>query len=94
MTMNSRLQLSRRALLKSAATASAAGLTFGSDSEARGFSLLPSPQAPPAQDVIPSFCEVCFWNCGLLAHVRQNRVLHLSGHPDYPNARGKLCGRD
>jgi thiosulfate reductase/polysulfide reductase chain A len=43
--------------------------------------------------VVPSYCEVCFWNCGLNAHVRGNRILELRGHPDHPASQGKLCGR-
>ena len=42
---------------------------------------------------IPTFCELCFWKCGIIARTRNNRVLELHGHPDYPNSRGRLCGR-
>lgn len=49
--------------------------------------------APHADRVVPSFCELCFWNCGLFAHTLRDRVLYLTGHPDYPTAQGKLCGR-
>ena len=48
---------------------------------------------PRADREVATFCELCFWNCGVVARVRKNRVLALKGHPRYPNANGKLCGR-
>jgi thiosulfate reductase / polysulfide reductase chain A len=84
--------ISRRALLKSLSAASS--ISFASaPSVAQAFRLLPPPEAPAADKLIPTFCEVCFWNCGAIAHVSGNRVLYLSGHPDHPSAQGKLCGR-
>jgi thiosulfate reductase/polysulfide reductase chain A len=86
--------LSRRELLKAAgATAAGLAVTGGAAGQAQAFSLLPPPRALPAEREVPSFCEICFWNCGLVAHVRHNRVLHLTGHPRHPGAQGKLCGR-
>ena len=85
--------LSRRSWLKIAGAGSAAGLVTTMGPDAQAFSLLRRPEAPTADAQIPSFCELCFWNCGLLADVKGNRVLALRGHPDYPNSRGKLCGR-
>ncbi len=84
---------SRRDLFKSVGAAATAGLLTAHAHQASAFELLPTPEALPAEKEIPSICEVCFWNCGLIAHVRKNRVLAVSGHPDYPNARGKLCAR-
>ncbi len=85
--------VSRRSLLKAAGAVSAAGMTALSAQEADGFQLLSTPEALPPDRSIPSFCELCFWNCGLFAHVRRNTILSLTGHPQYPNAKGKLCGR-
>lgn len=50
----------------------------------------------PATDgdrVVPTFCELCFWNCGVLAHVKDGRVTKLTGNPDHPLSRGMLCPR-
>ncbi|HQP35027.1 MAG TPA: molybdopterin-dependent oxidoreductase [Polyangiaceae bacterium] len=85
--------LSRRGWLGGVAATAAAGATLTSSSEAQAFSLLRSPEAVVADRVVPSYCELCFWNCGLLAEVKGNRILSLRGHPDYPNAQGRLCGR-
>ncbi len=43
--------------------------------------------------VIPTFCELCFWKCGVLAHVKDNRVTKIVGNPAHPLSRGKLCPR-
>jgi thiosulfate reductase/polysulfide reductase chain A len=43
--------------------------------------------------VVPTFCELCFWKCGVLAHVKGGRVTKLTGNPDHPLSRGRLCPR-
>ncbi|KAA0888337.1 nitrate reductase [Oryzomonas rubra] len=42
---------------------------------------------------VPTFCEICFWKCGVMAKVINGRVVKLEGNPNHPGARGKLCGR-
>ena len=42
---------------------------------------------------IPSLCEMCVWRCGLLAKVKDGRVVKLEGNPDHPHSKGKLCPR-
>src|SRR3990172_4361626 len=85
-------EVSRRGFLKLAGAGLAAGAAVA-PGEARAFSVLPADDALPPERQVPTFCELCFWNCGAVARVRKNRVLSLRGHPDYPTARGKLCGR-
>jgi thiosulfate reductase / polysulfide reductase chain A len=43
--------------------------------------------------VVPSFCELCFWKCGVLAYVKDERVYKIEGHPEHPLSNGKLCPR-
>jgi thiosulfate reductase/polysulfide reductase chain A len=43
--------------------------------------------------VIPTLCEMCVWRCGVLAKVRDGKVVKLDGNPDHPHSRGKLCPR-
>ncbi len=43
--------------------------------------------------VVPTFCELCFWKCGVLAHVRKGRVTKITGNPAHPLSRGRLCPR-
>jgi len=42
---------------------------------------------------IPTFCELCFWRCGVIARVRDGRIVKLEGHPRHPLSNGKLCPR-
>ena len=87
-------RLSRRSLLKAGAAVTAGGAALSA--AASPVSALDLSGMPPylaAERVVPGFCELCFWNCGLEAEARGNRVLRLEGHPAYPNSRGRLCGR-
>jgi len=42
---------------------------------------------------IPSMCEMCVWRCGLLAKVKDGRVVKLEGNPEHPHSLGNLCPR-
>ena len=42
---------------------------------------------------IASLCEMCVWRCGLLAKIKDGRVVKLDGNPDHPHSKGKLCPR-
>jgi thiosulfate reductase/polysulfide reductase chain A len=43
--------------------------------------------------VVPTFCELCFWKCGVLAHVKDGRVTKIVGNPAHPLSRGRICPR-
>lgn len=43
--------------------------------------------------VISSMCEMCVWRCGLLAKIKDGRVVKLEGNPEHPHSRGNLCPR-
>jgi len=43
--------------------------------------------------VVPTFCELCFWKCGVLAHVKNGQVTKITGNPAHPLSRGHLCPR-
>jgi len=43
--------------------------------------------------VVPTFCELCFWKCGILAHVQDGRLTKIEGNPKHPLSRGRLCPR-
>jgi thiosulfate reductase/polysulfide reductase chain A len=86
--------ISRRDFLKIGATASAA-LSVGS--------FIPPQVAQAARQAghldaqgdgyIPSMCEMCVWRCGLIAKVKDGRVVKLEGNPEHPHSRGNLCPR-
>jgi thiosulfate reductase / polysulfide reductase chain A len=42
---------------------------------------------------IPSMCEMCVWRCGLVAKIKDGRVVKLDGNPEHPHSRGNLCPR-
>jgi thiosulfate reductase/polysulfide reductase chain A len=36
---------------------------------------------------------MCVWRCGLLAKIKDGRVVKLDGNPDHPHSKGRLCPR-
>ncbi len=53
---------------------------------------MPDPKTDGDQ-VVPTFCELCFWKCGVLAHVKDGRVTKITGNPAHPLSRGRICPR-
>jgi len=85
----------RRQFLKVGGTVAGAA-ALGTGLTTRWFGLDGDPVENPGTDgdrVVPSFCELCFWKCGILAHVRDGRVTKITGNPDHPLSRGRLCPR-
>ncbi|MAS35586.1 MAG: transcriptional initiation protein Tat [Anaerolineaceae bacterium] len=86
--------LSRRNFLKLGAV-TAGALTVGQ--------MLPPAVAQAARDAglinasgngfVHSMCEMCVWRCGLIAKIRNGRVVKLDGNPEHPHSRGHLCVR-
>ena len=79
--------------LGSAGVAGAAVLGAGS---AGWMGAYAHPVADPGTDgerVVPTFCELCFWKCGILAHVKDGRVTKIKGNPNDPLSNGRLCPR-
>ena len=76
--------------------AAAGGAMAASGLATRWWGLDAARAEDPATDgdqVVPTFCELCFWNCGVLAHVKGGRVTKLTGNPEHPLSRGRLCPR-
>ncbi len=87
---------SRRSFLKLAATAGAAATIPGCQPAARHL----IPYVVPDENVIPgvpSFyattCEECPAGCGIVARVREGRVIKLEGNPADPISQGAICAR-
>ena len=40
-----------------------------------------------------SFCEMCFWNCGVDVYTRNGKIHKLEGNALNPNNRGHLCAK-
>lgn len=42
---------------------------------------------------IPSMCQACTTACGIIAHVKDGRLLTVTGNPKDPNSQGSICGK-
>ena len=86
--------LSRRRFLKiSAATFGAAAAATATQWEPLS-RLARAADAPGSGDrEVPTFCEMCFWRCSGIAHVRNGRLWKFVGNPKDPQSRGRLCPR-
>jgi thiosulfate reductase/polysulfide reductase chain A len=42
---------------------------------------------------VPTFCDICFWKCGAIAHVKDGQLWKIEGNPEDPLSRGRLCPR-
>ena len=74
----------------------AASASAGAGLTTRFWGLDADPVHDPATDgdtVVPTFCEICFWKCGVLAHVKDGTVTKIVGNPAHPLSRGRLCPR-
>ena len=88
-------ELSRRSFLKAVAVTGAAATGCG---EAPGRQLMP--YVIPDENVIPGVpafyagaCRECTAGCGVVARVREGRVIKLEGNPQDPVSGGALCAR-
>jgi anaerobic selenocysteine-containing dehydrogenase/Fe-S-cluster-containing dehydrogenase component len=88
--------ISRRSFIKLAATAGAATALPGCEPAARKL----IPYVVPDENVvpgIPSFfattCAECPAGCGVIARIREGRVIKLEGNPADPIGEGALCAR-
>ncbi len=51
------------------------------------------PAASGGVTTIPTFCEMCFWRCGGIAHIRDGKLWKFEGNPKDPQSHGRLCPR-
>ena len=89
------MALTRRQFIQIGA-ASAGGAAVASGLGTRWWGLDGDPVPDPRTDgdtVVPTYCELCFWGCGMLAHVQGDRVTKVVGNPQNPLSRGILCPR-
>ena len=81
-------RLSRRKFLKiSGATVAAASAV-----SLAGRAIQSRSEADPDRTV-PTFCDLCFWKCGAIAHVRDGKLWKIEGNPLDPLSNGRLCPR-
>jgi thiosulfate reductase/polysulfide reductase chain A len=61
----------------------------------------PNPfRAPPGKwfdkddiTTVYSYCEICFWKCGVKAYVQGGKVRKIDGYEENPKSNGMLCPR-
>ncbi|MBW1612564.1 MAG: molybdopterin-dependent oxidoreductase [Deltaproteobacteria bacterium] len=46
-----------------------------------------------AEKIVKTVCSTCYCGCGVLAHVREGKVVKIEGDPDHPRNKGELCPR-
>lgn len=88
------MAFTRRQFIKIGAVAG--GVAAASGLTTNWWNLQAHPIRDPKTDgdhVVPSFCELCFWKCGVLAHVKNGRVTKVVGNPAHPLSKGRLCPR-
>jgi thiosulfate reductase/polysulfide reductase chain A len=56
-------------------------------------SVAPTARKEVGTRTVPTFCDICFWKCGVIAHVRDGRLWKVEGNPLDPLSRGRLCPR-
>jgi anaerobic selenocysteine-containing dehydrogenase len=43
--------------------------------------------------LIKTSCRACISNCGVIAHVKNGRVIKLEGNPEDPMSKGRMCAK-
>ncbi len=81
-------RISRRDFLKLTGVAGGA-LMFGEG--LRAFAPLPAAYAAGEEEILYGTCGVCSMGCAYIAHLRDGRIVRLTGNPKDQTAEGKLC---
>jgi len=85
--------LNRRDFMKATAVTGVAAAVAGSAYE--GLTRLESVKAAAASTtkIVKTNCRACIANCGVLAHVKDGRVIKLEGNSEYPMSKGAMCAK-
>ena len=88
-----KITLTRRNFIKATAVAGLAA-AFG-DSLPAGFKRSEAAEATTitATTIVRTCCRACIGKCGVLAHVKDGRVIKLEGDPDQPMSKGAMCAK-
>lgn len=77
----------------SAFTAAAAAMAGAAGSNLVEVEQASAAEAPSETQKIRTMCRACLNNCGIIAHVRDGKVVKLEGDPDDPMNKGAACAK-
>ena len=80
--------LSRRRFLE--ITTAAAGVSAAGGLPAFAHSVVGTSETA---GTVPTVCDVCFWKCGAVAHLRDGKLWKIVGNDIDPLSEGRLCPR-
>jgi thiosulfate reductase/polysulfide reductase chain A len=83
--------LSRRKFLK--ITGIAAGAAATATAAVRASEAFRSGTVEKGTRTVPTYCDICFWKCGAIGHVRDGKLWKVEGNPLDPLSEGRLCPR-
>ena len=80
------MALTRRKFIQIGGAAGGAAVATGARHALVGARRRPGRSIPrtDGERVVASYCELCFWGCGVLAHVKDGRVTKITGNPAPP----------
>ncbi len=85
--------MTRRGFLAATAAAVAAGASSGALSDFVKVDAAFADEQIGEETAVHTACRACIHNCGIIAYVRDNRVVRLEGEPADPMAAGKMCAK-
>ena len=71
--------LKRRKFLKISSAFLASSTMAGGTLSFNQHKSLKAAQTSEEEKVVPTLCELCFWRCGVNAHVRDGKVYKITG---------------
>lgn len=84
------MDISRRSFLKlTGGTLAVAGIGVGVGVTPA----LAQPRKIRYASEVPTICPYCAVGCGIIAHVRDGKVINTEGDPNHPVNRGSLCSK-
>ena len=85
--------LSRRTFLKASTVAGLASAVGGAAYSGLKEASPVNAAAASSTKIVKTCCRACIGKCGVLAHVKDGRVIKLEGDPEQPMTKGAMCAK-
>lgn len=85
--------LTRRSFLKATAVTGIAAALGGSAGLVKSKAGTAKAETEAETKIVRTCCRACIARCGVLAHVKNGRVVKLEGDPEQPMTKGRLCAK-